>query len=91
MKFGDFRRDFGQFDRDNLVCSASIDTYLLEKSRIVTHTPGERAYHSFYQVRARVTVRFGFGFGLGLGLGLTLTLTLTTTPFYQCFGASSAI
>ena len=49
-RFGKFMKI--EFDRDNLVCSASIDTYLLEKSRIVTHTPGERAYHSFYQICA---------------------------------------
>merc|ERR1719326_2064570 len=49
-RFGKFMKI--EFDRDNLVCSASIDTYLLEKSRIVTHTPGERGYHSFYQLCA---------------------------------------
>eukprot|EP01043_Picozoa_sp_COSAG02_P010080 COSAG02_NODE_349_length_24073_cov_102.816092_6_plen_1343_part_00 len=49
-RFGKFMKI--EFDRDQTVCSASIDTYLLEKSRIVTHTPGERAYHSFYQLCA---------------------------------------
>eukprot|EP01043_Picozoa_sp_COSAG02_P009111 COSAG02_NODE_304_length_25204_cov_11.025095_17_plen_1285_part_00 len=49
-RFGKFMKI--EFDRDNMVCSASIDTYLLEKSRIVTHTPGERGYHSFYQLCA---------------------------------------
>jgi len=49
-RFGKFMKI--EFDRDHTVCSASIDTYLLEKSRIVTHTPGERAYHSFYQLCA---------------------------------------
>ena len=49
-RFGKFMKI--EFDRDNTVCSASIETYLLEKSRIVTHTPGERAYHSFYQLCA---------------------------------------
>jgi hypothetical protein len=29
---------------------ASIDTYLLEKARIVGHTRGEQSYHIFYQV-----------------------------------------
>ena len=49
-RFGKFMKI--EFDRDHTVCSASIDTYLLEKSRIVTHTSGERGYHSFYQLCA---------------------------------------
>jgi myosin-5 len=32
---------------------ASIDTYLLEKARIVGHTCGERTYHVFYEVLAK--------------------------------------
>ena len=46
---------FGKFielrfsDRGRLM-GASIDTYLLEKARIVSHTCGERSYHIFYQV-----------------------------------------
>ncbi|EED95808.1 predicted protein, partial [Thalassiosira pseudonana CCMP1335] len=46
---------FGKFielrfsDRGRLM-GASIDTYLLEKARIVGHTRGEQSYHIFYQV-----------------------------------------
>jgi len=30
--------------------SASIETYLLEKVRLITQTPGERNYHIFYEI-----------------------------------------
>jgi len=46
---------FGKFielrfsDRGQLM-GASIDTYLLEKARIVGHTAGERSYHIFYEI-----------------------------------------
>lgn len=49
---------FGKFielrfsDRGRLI-GASIDTYLLEKARIVGHTCGERTYHIFYEVLAK--------------------------------------
>ena len=49
---------FGKFielrfsDRGRLM-GASIDTYLLEKARIVGHTCGERTYHIFYEVLAK--------------------------------------
>ncbi|KAL9181541.1 hypothetical protein ACHAXT_010346 [Thalassiosira profunda] len=49
---------FGKFielrfsDRGRLM-GASIDTYLLEKARIVGHTCGERTYHVFYEVLAK--------------------------------------
>ena len=52
-RFGKFMKI--EFDGENLVCAAAIDTYLLEKSRIVTHAKGERGYHIFYQLLAGAT------------------------------------
>lgn len=38
-----------QFDGGFRMSGSGCTTYLLEKSRVVGHEPGERAYHVFYQ------------------------------------------
>jgi myosin-5 len=40
------------FDALGAVQGARVQTYLLEKTRVVGHAPGERAYHAFYQLVA---------------------------------------
>jgi len=47
-RFGKFIRI--EFTRSGQICGASIDWYLLEKSRVVKPNPQERNYHIFYQL-----------------------------------------
>jgi len=39
-----------QFTSSGKLVGATIDTYLLEKVRLVTQSPGERNYHIFYEI-----------------------------------------
>ncbi|XP_013628831.1 PREDICTED: myosin-2-like [Brassica oleracea var. oleracea] len=34
------------------ICGAKLETFLLEKSRVVQVSNGERSYHIFYELRA---------------------------------------
>ncbi|KAF0733977.1 hypothetical protein Ae201684_009154 [Aphanomyces euteiches] len=47
-RFGKFAQL--QFNNEGLLVGARCETYLLEKSRVVGQTMGERNYHIFYQV-----------------------------------------
>lgn len=48
-RFGKFTQL--QFDGLFRMAGSGCTTYLLEKSRVVGHEAGERAYHVFYQAR----------------------------------------
>ena len=52
-RFGKFTEI--HFDAEGHVAHASIETYLLEKSRVVGQAPGERNYHVFYNLLAGAT------------------------------------
>ena len=44
-----------QFNTRGVLVGAAIETYLLEKVRVVTQSEGERNYHVFYQVSGKGT------------------------------------
>ena len=44
-----------QFKQSGSLIGAAIDTYLLEKIRLVHQSPGERNFHIFYEMLAAVT------------------------------------
>jgi len=49
-RFGKFFRL--HFDEQNQLSGASLETYLLERSRVTSHAQGERSFHVFYEMVA---------------------------------------
>ena len=52
-RFGKYIKIFIKIETNQIV-GAYMETYLLEKSRVVSLAPGERNYHIFYQVLAGI-------------------------------------
>ena len=44
-----------RFDRGGTLVGASVETYLLEKVRLISQSDGERNYHVFYEMLAGMT------------------------------------
>ena len=38
------------FDNAGFICGANIESYLLEKARLIRQAPEERIFHIFYQL-----------------------------------------
>ena len=53
-----------RFDTNGTLVSASVETYLLEKVRLISQGPGERNYHIFYEVLAALPDEFKHDMGI---------------------------
>eukprot|EP01063_Lacrimia_lanifica_P028357 TRINITY_DN4130_c0_g3_i1.p1 TRINITY_DN4130_c0_g3~~TRINITY_DN4130_c0_g3_i1.p1 ORF type:complete len:1142 (+),score=480.44 TRINITY_DN4130_c0_g3_i1:66-3491(+) len=62
-RFGKFMRL--KFTPDGVLAGAHITPYLLERSRVISHSRGERGYHAFYQLVCGATVEEKKRMGLG--------------------------
>ncbi|KAG1706887.1 hypothetical protein DVH05_027737 [Phytophthora capsici] len=62
-RFGKFTQL--QFDKNHSLCGAQCETYLLEKTRVISHERGERNYHIFYQLLHGTTDEEQDALGLG--------------------------
>ncbi|CAI5715858.1 unnamed protein product [Hyaloperonospora brassicae] len=62
-RFGKFTQL--QFDKSHALCGAQCITYLLEKTRVISHERGERNYHIFYQLLHGTTPEERDELGLG--------------------------
>ncbi|KAI9916764.1 hypothetical protein PsorP6_016900 [Peronosclerospora sorghi] len=62
-RFGKFTQL--QFDKAHALCGAQCETYLLEKTRVISHDIRERNYHIFYQLLHGTTPAERDALGLG--------------------------
>jgi len=76
-----------QFQYGSLV-SASIETYLLEKVRLISQAPGERNYHVFYELLAGLSQKERRMFSLGNASPRDFQMTAASGTFDRRDGVS---
>ena len=69
-----------QFDARARLLGARVQVYLLEKVRIVKHSPGERGYHVFYQLLAGASAEEAAAWGLEPGATSASFCATSPTP-----------
>jgi hypothetical protein len=85
-RFGKFTQIL--FAADGAVAGSRVDTYLLEKVRVVQQTAGERAYHIFYQLLAAATAGGG---SLPGGAAFAASLQLRPAGEYRLLRGSGCV
>ncbi|KAH8082135.1 hypothetical protein JL720_8662 [Aureococcus anophagefferens] len=80
-RFGTWRRKWMkiEFEGNSKIRGCSITNYLLEKSRVVWQSKGERSYHAFYQLFKGAKEREAYGIGADPEAFATLTKGGCTT------------
>ena len=68
-----------EFEGNSKIRGCSITNYLLEKSRVVWQSKGERSYHAFYQLFKGAKEREAYGIGADPEAFATLTKGGCTT------------
>jgi myosin-5 len=77
-----------RFDQNGSLVSASVETYLLEKVRLISQAPGERNYHIFYEVLAALPEQYKRDMGISHASPEDFRLTASSGTYDRRDGVS---